>query len=125
MDTLHWCFQLDTEQGLNAKTIPIATELLSHAHCSIRGRAARLLYNLTVPLEGKEEGTESGCVPLLVGLLHDRDAFVRAQAAAALMRYILLSVARFVRAQAAAALMRYILLSVAIGWSEHRLQQLS
>lgn len=90
MDTLHWCFQLDTAQGLTAKTIPIATELLGHAQCSIRGRAARLLYNLTVPLEGKEEGCECGCVPLLVGLLKDRDAFTRAQAAAALMRSTLL-----------------------------------
>ena len=87
MDTLHWCFQVDTAQGLYAKTITIATELLGHTHSNIRGRAARILYNLTVPLEGKEEGCDSGCVPLLVGLLEDSDPFVRAQAGGALMRY--------------------------------------
>ena len=87
MDTLHWCFQVDTAQGIEVKTINIATDLLGHRNCSIRGRAARLLYDLTVPLVGKEEGCGCGCVPILVGLLEDTDLFVRAQAAAALMRY--------------------------------------
>lgn len=86
MDTLHWCFQVDTTQGLYAKTVTIATNLLSHTQSSIRGRAARILYDLSVPLEGKEEGCGCGCVPLLIGLLDDKDPFVRAQAAAALMR---------------------------------------
>ncbi len=87
MDTLHWCFQVNTAQGINVKTIIIATDLLGHSNCNIRGRAARLLYDLTVPLVGKEEGCGCGCVPILVGLLEDKDMFVRAQAAAALMRY--------------------------------------
>lgn len=84
MDTLHWCFQLDTAQGLHAKTVTIATDLLSHPQSDIRGQAARILYDLTVPMEGKEEAC--GCLPLLIGLLEEESSFVRAQAAASLMR---------------------------------------
>lgn len=87
LDTLHWCFQVETSQGLRCKTIPLCTGILNHESPCLRARAARVIYDLTVPSEGKEVCVrEEGCVETLVRLLMDGDAFVRSQAAAALMR---------------------------------------
>jgi len=52
----------------------------------LRGRAARIIFDLTLPYEGKEVACGAECIPALVGLLSDSDTFVRSQAAAALMR---------------------------------------
>ncbi len=62
--------------------------LLSHESTGLRGRAARGIFDLTVPYEGKETACDSESIPALVELLRDGDAFVKAQAAAALMRCI-------------------------------------
>ena len=86
--TLHWCFQVDTSQGLKCGAISSSVPLLSHPSPSVRGSAARLLYDLTTPYTGKEEACgNTDCVKALVKLLPDEDSFVRSQATAALMRY--------------------------------------
>ena len=85
--SLHWCFQVDTVQGLQCGAISSAVSLLSHPSSLVRGRAATLIYDLTTPYQGKEEACDlPGCVESLVSLLSDQDSFVRAQTAAALMR---------------------------------------
>ena len=87
LSTLHWCFQVDTAQGLKCGTIPVSVSLLCHDSASIRGSAARVLYDLTTPYPGKEEACGSKeCVKALMNLLTDEDSFVRSQATAALMR---------------------------------------
>ena len=88
MHTLHWCFQVDTAQGIYCNTIQKSTEILKHKSGCLRGQAARIIFDLTLPFEGKEIACSCGCISLLVGLLGDIDSFVRAQSAAALMRYV-------------------------------------
>lgn len=86
LETLHWCFVVDTTDGLACDVITICQDLLEHAQPSICGQAARLVYDLTVPQEGKEAACAvEGCIPKLVKLLDGQLVFVRAQALAALM----------------------------------------
>lgn len=88
METLHWCFIVDTEQGLQCDVIPICVDLLDHSSAKLRGQAARIIFDLTVPLDGKEIAVKvDGSIKKLVGLLQDDCSFVRAQTTAALMRY--------------------------------------
>ena len=87
MHTLHWCFQVDTAQAIHFNTIQKCTEVLRHKSGCLRGQAARIIFDLTLPFEGKDIACQCGCIPLLVGLLEDIDSFVRSQSAAALMRY--------------------------------------
>lgn len=87
METLHWCFIVDTTDGLACEVIKTCQDLLGFVQPKIRGQAARLIFDLTLPLEGKEEAcTVGGCIPKLIRLLDDLETFVRAQALAALMR---------------------------------------
>ena len=89
LDTLHWCFQVDTQQGLQSGALAICCGLLQQDEgAALRGRAARIIFDLTVPLEGKVTACSiDGCVRSLVALLDDGDHFVCSQAVAALMRY--------------------------------------
>ena len=87
LDTLHWCFQVDTIDGLNCDVISLCQPLLGFVQPSIRGQAARVIYDLTVPTEGKEAAVAvDGCVDRLIKLLYDQYSNVRARALAALMR---------------------------------------
>ena len=88
MHTLHWCFQVDTAQAIYCNTIQKCTEILKHKSNCLRGQAARIIFDLTLPFEGKEIACDCGCIPLLVGLLEDIDSFVRSQSAGALMRCV-------------------------------------
>lgn len=89
MATLHWCFQVDTRQGLECGTISSSLPLLSHTSSLVRGRTATLLYDLTTPYLGKEEAcNHKECIMGLVKLLTDDDSYVRSQSCAALMRYV-------------------------------------
>ena len=88
MQTLHWCFQVDTAQAIYCNTIQKNTEILKHKSFALRGQAARIIFDLTLPFEGKEIACDCGCIPLLVSLLEDTDSFVRSQSAAALMRLV-------------------------------------
>ena len=88
INLLHWCFQVDTAQGIYCNTIQKSTEILKHKSGCLRGQAARIIFDLTLPFEGKEIAGSCGCISLLVGLLGDIDSFVRAQSVAALMRYV-------------------------------------
>lgn len=84
--TLHWCFQVDTRQGLECGTISSSLPLLSHTSSLVRGRTATLLYDLTTPYLGKEEAcNHKECIMGLVKLLTDDDSYVRSQSCAALM----------------------------------------
>lgn len=86
LETLHWCFIVDTTDGLACDVITICQDLLEHTQPNIRGQAARLVYDLSVPLEGKEAACAvEGCIPKLIKLLDGHLVFMRAQALAALM----------------------------------------
>lgn len=87
MDTLHWCFVEDTTDGLACDVIAMCQDLLGCVQPNLRGQAARLVLDLTVPLEGKERACSvEGCIAKLVRLLEDLYPFVKAQTLAALMR---------------------------------------
>ena len=87
METLHWCFTVETSEGLKCNTIPVCADLLEHSSEILRGQAARLIFDLTLPQEGKQTACSTdGCISKLVKLLNDSCPFVRAQATAALMR---------------------------------------
>ena len=87
LDTLHWCLILDPISGLRCDTIPISVQMLDHSIAKLRGQAARLIFDLTVPLQGKKVACEvPECTQKLTQLLTDDSSFVRTQAAAALMR---------------------------------------
>lgn len=88
MDTLHWCFIVDTTDGLACDVITTCQDLLGHTQPNLRGQAARVISDLSMPLEGKETACSvEGCIPKLVRLLDDEHLFVRTQALAALMRW--------------------------------------
>lgn len=84
LDTLHFCMQNDTKQALDAKAMGVFTTLLKHASHSIRGKAARDIFDLSIPLQGKNEALESDTVELLINLLKDKDVFVKSKAALAI-----------------------------------------
>lgn len=87
MDTLHWCLVEDTTDGLACDIISMCQDLLGHVQPNLRGQAARLVLDLTVPLEGKEQACSvDGCITKLVRLLDDPYPFVKSQVLAALMR---------------------------------------
>ena len=87
MDTLHWCFIVDTTDGLACDVITICQSLLEHEQSRLQGQAARIIFDLTVPLDGKEIACSvKGCIAQLVKLLDSPCDFVKAQALAALMR---------------------------------------
>lgn len=84
LDTLHFCMQVDTEQALEAKAMSVFTELLKHTSEHIRAKAARDIFDLSIPLAGKREVLTLETVPLLVNLLKDEDCLVKAKSALAL-----------------------------------------
>jgi hypothetical protein len=85
LDTIHWCFVVDTEQGLGCEAMAVLSKLLHHQLPEIRGKAARNIMELSFPLEGKNQACKVGCIPHLVSLLGDNDSSVRARAAGAIM----------------------------------------
>lgn len=84
LDTLHFCMQVDTTQALQAKAMGVFTDLLKHESKVIRAKAARDIFDLTIPLEGKNEALTLETVPLLVTLLKDDDPTVKCKSALAL-----------------------------------------
>ena len=87
LSTLHLCLQVETSQGLAANTIQLCASLLKHKDMRIRSKAAQVMFDLSLPLEGKETCCTCGCIPLLLELLTDQDSDTLAQATASLMRY--------------------------------------
>lgn len=78
---------MDTTDGLTCDVITICQDLLEHVQPNIRGQAARLIYDLTIPQDGKEAACSvEGCIPKLITLLDGQLVFTTAQALAALMR---------------------------------------
>lgn len=84
LDTLHFCMQVDTQQALDAKAMSVFTELLMHKSEAIRAMAARDIFDLSIPLEGKKVALTLETVPLLVNLLKDEDGKVKSKSALAL-----------------------------------------
>lgn len=84
LDTLHFCMQVDTNQALEAKAMEIFTNLLKHDSETIRAKAARDIFDLSIPLEGKNEALKLETISLLVNLLKDKDSIVRCKAALAI-----------------------------------------
>jgi hypothetical protein len=86
---LHWCFIVDTTDGLACDVITICQDLLEHTQCNIQGQAARLIYALTISQDGKETACAvEGCIGRLINLLDVESVFTRAKALAALMRLV-------------------------------------
>ncbi|XP_067945309.1 radial spoke head 14 homolog [Watersipora subatra] len=85
LDELHFCMAIDTTDALATEGMETLTALLVHTNVDIKGRAARNIMDLSVPLAGKNKAVEVGTVPHLVKLLEDEDVTVRANAAGALM----------------------------------------
>lgn len=84
LDTLHFCMQNDTHQALEAKAMAVFSSLLKHNLPTIRAKAARDIFDLSIPLKGKQEALESDTVESLIKLLKDKDVFVRSKAALAI-----------------------------------------
>lgn len=76
--------QVDTQQALDAKAMQAFTDLLKHKSVSIRSKAARDIFDLSMPLDGKNEALKLETIPLLVNLLKDEDVSVRCKATLAL-----------------------------------------
>ena len=85
LDNLHFCMNVSTGDALASNAMEVFTELLKHQFDVIRGKAARDIMDLSVPLAGKNKAVEVKCVPLLVELLEDSNCDVRANSAGALM----------------------------------------
>ncbi|XP_073530187.1 radial spoke head 14 homolog isoform X2 [Phyllobates terribilis] len=85
LETLHFCLQADASQALGAGAVMVLKEKLSHPLVSVRRKAACVLMEICVPLEGKGSVCKAEVIPLLVQLLDDSDAEVRANVAGALM----------------------------------------
>ncbi|KAL5480109.1 hypothetical protein EMCRGX_G023731 [Ephydatia muelleri] len=92
--TLHWCFQVETSQGLAANTIQLCASLLKHKDASVRSKAAQVTFDLSLPLEGKEVCYSCACIPPLMELLCDEDSDTRAQATASLMSIAVITKAK-------------------------------
>ena len=85
LDSLHFCMRVSTTDALASDAMQVFTDLLSHDSSVIRGKAARDIMDLSVPLEGKMKAVEVKCVAVLVKLLEDPSHDVRANAAGAIM----------------------------------------
>lgn len=94
LSTLHWCFQLETSHGLACNTIQLCASLLTHKDASIRSKAAQVMFDLSLPLEGKETCCSCGCIPLLLELLSDEDSDTKSQATASLMSIAVITKAK-------------------------------
>jgi len=85
LDTLHFCFKVDTQSALNCHAMHEITQLLHSTRDKIRAYAARAIMGLTVTLSGKQQAVEDQSVDALVPLLSDESTAVRAYSAGALM----------------------------------------
>jgi len=102
LDTLHFCMRVDTSAALESEGMEVYTNLLKHESPSIRGKAARDIMDLSVPLNGKDKAVEVKCVPILVKLLKDEDADVRASAAGAIMMITITTKGKYTALEAGA-----------------------
>ncbi|CAF1111256.1 unnamed protein product [Brachionus calyciflorus] len=84
LDTLHFCMQVDTAQALSSQAMEVFTNLLKHESKTIRAKAARDIFDLSIPLEGKLEALKFDTVATLVNLLKDKDSIVRCKSALAI-----------------------------------------
>lgn len=85
LDTLHFCLCVDASEALASEAVSVLKEKLSHRSARIRSKAARVLMDISVPLEGKNKLCEEEVIPILVTLLGDPSPEVAASAAGALM----------------------------------------
>ena len=46
LDTIHWCFTVDTDQGLASQAMEVLSKLLHHSLSEVRGKAARNIMEL-------------------------------------------------------------------------------
>lgn len=84
LETLHFCMKIDTQQALDAKAMSVFTELLHSKSADIKARAAADIFDLCIPLQGKQEALQHATVQALAGLLKDDDVLVKCKAALAL-----------------------------------------
>lgn len=84
LDTLHFCCVVNTVDALKTGGMEAFTALLSHPLPTIRAKAARVIADISVPLEGKDKAVDVETIPALVNLLNDANQYVRANATSAL-----------------------------------------
>lgn len=84
LDTLHFCMMVETQQALDAKAMGVFTDLLNNKSKSIKAKTARDIFDLCIPLQGKNEAIEIKTVNSLVLLLKDDDINVKCKSALAL-----------------------------------------
>ncbi|KAM6155434.1 radial spoke head 14 homolog [Rhynchocyon petersi] len=85
LDTLAPCLRVDATEALHNRVVPFLKEMLLSANDDIRGKAARALMAVCIPLEGKNQVWKYDVIPILVHLLKDKAEEVQANAAGALM----------------------------------------
>ncbi|KAL6085549.1 hypothetical protein STEG23_004975, partial [Scotinomys teguina] len=85
LDTLALCLQEDATQALDSHAVPRLKEKLLSENSKLRGKAARALIAISIPVEGKNQVWQNDVIPILVNLLMDPEEEVQANAAGALM----------------------------------------
>lgn len=91
LETLQQCLRRSTGLALDAGVIRMLVSLLSSSSAAapeVIVAAARALQGACVPTSGKEEAVDQGAVPVLVYLLGNSRADVRAMALGAIMKCV-------------------------------------
>ncbi|KAL3975238.1 WNT1-inducible-signaling pathway protein 1 [Sarotherodon galilaeus] len=86
------CSRLDALPGLASDGVSLLGRKLSHRSSIIRREAAAAMMALSVPMDGKRQVCEDAEVlPVLVGLLRDKDVEVQANAAGVIMNTVIIT----------------------------------
>ncbi|XP_024660280.2 radial spoke head 14 homolog [Maylandia zebra] len=92
LSTLTHCSRLDALPGLASDGVSLLGRKLSHRSSIIRREAAAAMMALSVPMDGKRQVCEDAEVlPVLVGLLRDKDVEVQANAAGVIMNTVIIT----------------------------------
>lgn len=92
LSTLTHCSRLDALPGLASDGVSLLGRKLSHRSSNIRREAAAAMMALSVPMDGKRQVCEDAEVlPVLVGLLRDKDVEVQANAAGVIMNTVIIT----------------------------------
>ncbi|KAF3695274.1 Radial spoke head 14 -like protein [Channa argus] len=91
LSTLSRCSRLDTLPALASDGVSLLGQKLSHRSPNIRREAAAVLMALSVPEEGKLQVCDEALLPVLIGLLQDKDVEVQANAAGVIMYTVIIT----------------------------------
>ncbi|ESO05159.1 hypothetical protein HELRODRAFT_77983 [Helobdella robusta] len=85
LDTLHFCFKINVQEGLDNQGMNIFNDYLHNHDQEIRWRGARNIADLCQVLEGKNQAIEIMCVYPLIGMLSESNENIKVNATYALM----------------------------------------